>query len=179
MTASDRKRKPSEEHGRALTFRAIDPVSDGEIVIRFVREIFALSFGDDRRFVGQFGETGAGYLAWLDARLAEDPPSAVLALQGETVVGLVVTGRYPDDPALGYVYHYYLTPSARGRGLASVLDRQAMTTLCRRGFVRARLSVSEANAPALRFYLRQGWTVVGPRPDQPGVIFMERATSPE
>ncbi|HEY1071561.1 hypothetical protein [Brevundimonas sp.] len=54
-----------------------------------------------------------------------------------------------------------------------------MTTLNRRGFARARLSVSEANTRALRFYDRQGWAVAGPRPDQPGVVFMEKTTSPE
>jgi len=161
-----------------ITFRAIDPAADGEIVIRFVREIFVLSFGNDHRFVAEFGETDAGYLAWLEARLAEAPGSAVLAMLGETVVGLVVTGQSPHDPAQGYVYHYYLTAWARGQGLASALDSQAMATLSQRGFQRARLSVSEANAPALRFYIRQGWVVVGPRLDQPGIVFMEKATHP-
>lgn len=179
MTALDRLGAPAGRHAPSLAFRAVDPDMDGAVVIRFVREIFILSFGDDQRFVDQFGQTGAGYLDWLGQRRSEDPRSAVLALHGEAVIGLIVTGRCPDDTSLGYVYHYYLAPEARGRGLAKALDDQAMTTLSRRDFTRARLSVSEANTRALRFYIRQGWAVVGPRPDQPGVIFMEKATSPE
>lgn len=160
----------------ALTLLPMDLARDGEIAIRFLREVFAVSFDTDR-FTRQFGEDGAGYLAWLDKRIASDPGDAYLALQEGETVGLVVTGRFQDDPMLGYVYTYYLVPEARGSGLAAVLDDKAMMLLRRRGYVRARLSVAEKNIPAMRFYAKRGWMPVGPRLDQPGVIYMEKATT--
>ncbi|WP_370545502.1 GNAT family N-acetyltransferase [Caulobacter sp. 17J80-11] len=159
----------------SLTLRPIDLARDADLVIRFVREVFALSFDDDR-FTREFGADGAGYLSWLEDRLAGDPAQANFALDGSEDVGLLVTGRFHGDPAVGYVYTYYLAPEARGRGLGEALDEHAMAALRARGYARARLSVAEKNLPAMRFYSRRGWAPVGPRPDQPGVIYMEKAT---
>jgi ribosomal protein S18 acetylase RimI-like enzyme len=158
----------------ALTLRPVDLARDGDLAVRFVREVFALSFDGDQ-FARQFGEDGAGYLAWLADRIAGDPAEAVFALDGDEVVGLLTVGRFHDDPAVGYVYTYYLTPQARGRGLGAGLDDHAMGMLRARGYARARLSVAERNLPAMRFYTRRGWVPVGPRVEQPGIVYMEKA----
>jgi ribosomal protein S18 acetylase RimI-like enzyme len=160
----------------SLTFRPLDLVDDAALLLGFMREVFAVSF-DEGRFAEEFGADGAGYFAWLGARLAEDPGDAVLALEAGEVVGLVITGRCRNAPAIGYVYTYYLAPHARGRRLADRLDDHAMATLRARGYGLARLSVAEKNRTAMKFYARRGWRPVGPRADQPGVIFLEKATS--
>jgi RimJ/RimL family protein N-acetyltransferase len=87
---------------------------------------------------------------------------------------MVVVGTWPEDKEVGYVYHYYLAPSFRGLGLAADMDAHAVQTLLRAGYSMARLSVAETNTRARRFYLRQGWSHVGPRPDQPGILYMHR-----
>lgn len=160
-----------------LALRPIDLDGDRDVLIRFVRDVFVVSFGDDQTFVREFGEDGAGYVAWLRKGISDDPSVAALAVLEDAPVGLVVTGRFRDDPAVGYVFHYYLAPQARGLGLGAALDDYAMAVLARRGHGLARLSVAEANTPAMRFYARRGWRPVGPRLDQPGVIYLEKATT--
>ncbi len=157
-----------------MTFRPIELHRDGELAVAFARDLIAASFGTDAKFVREFGEDGAGYLAWLSDRLGEDPESAALLLKDGTPVGMVVVGTYKDDPSTGYVHHYYLVPSKRLQGLGMALDDYAMTALHRRGLDRARLSVAETNAPAVRFYIKRGWIHAGPRPGQPGVAYMDR-----
>jgi GNAT superfamily N-acetyltransferase len=160
---------------RSLTFRPIELHRDGDVAIAFARDLIVASFGTDAKFVRDFGEDGADYLAWLADRLAEDPDSAALLLKEGTPVGMVVVGTYEDDASIGYVYHYYLVASERLQGLGTALDDYAMETLRRRGLRRARLSVAETNAPAVRFYIKRGWAHAGPRPGQPGVAYMDRA----
>ena len=159
---------------RPLTFRPIDPARDAPLVIGYVRDLLTLSFGDDAKFDRDFGQDGVRYSAWLEERLSEDPRTAVLAVWEEEAVGMVVLGRASGDPAVGYVHHYYLTPRVRGRGLGAQLDDYGCSVLAARGHDLARLSVATANQVALRFYATRGWTDAGPRPDQPGVAYMEK-----
>jgi ribosomal protein S18 acetylase RimI-like enzyme len=157
-----------------LAFRPLVLPDDAAVAIGFVREIFALSF-EAGAFDQQFRADGAGYVDWLRGRLAEGADGAALALLDDEIVGLVVIGADPFDSSRGYVFHYCLASEARGRGLAPDLDRHAAAALALRGFASARLSVAEANVRARRFYAAQGWSPAGPRQDQPGVIFMDKA----
>jgi ribosomal protein S18 acetylase RimI-like enzyme len=159
----------------ALEFRPFARERDGARVIAYALDLFRISFGSEAPFVLQFGEDGLGYLAWLEAHQVAGPEgAAIVVLDGEPA-GMAVVGSWAEDPSIGYVYHYYLVPQARGRGLAEALDRHAMSCLRRRGHHVARLSVAETNAPALGFYRKQGWRDVGPRPDQPGIRYFEKA----
>jgi GNAT superfamily N-acetyltransferase len=161
-----------------LSFRPIDPNHDNKILISYCRDLISVNFGTDARFVDQFGADGAGYVALIRGKLMDDPESALFACTDSAVVGMVVIGRWRADPSVGYVYHYYLAPSWRGRGLGAQLDDQAIKLFLTRGFRRVRLSAATANSVALRFYKNLGWIDAGARGDVPGVQFLEK-TIPE
>jgi len=158
---------------QALHLRPMALDADGALVIDYARDLFAISFGRTR-FVEQFGGDGSGYIPWLAQKQLASPANAALAMLAGRPAGMVVVGCWPDDPAIGYVYHYYLAPHARGRGLAAQLDAYAASRLIRSGYAECRLSVAETNQRAIRFYAKQGWAPAGPRADQPGILYMSR-----
>lgn len=158
----------------SLTFRPVDSDHDAAQVLVFARDLFVTSFGSEAKFDREFGPDGADYLSWLRERVAEYSGSAVIVLEGREPIGMVVTGPYSGDPTIGYVHHYHLAPSARGRRLGRCLDEYAVSTLADRGYRRARLSVVLTNVPATRFYEKLGWKDAGPRPGQEGVVYLER-----
>jgi ribosomal protein S18 acetylase RimI-like enzyme len=82
--------------------------------------------------------------------------------------------QFKDDPTIGYVNLYYLIPGYRDRGLGLRLDEHATSYLRARGFHKARLSVSPTNVRAMKFYLKNAWQDLGPRPDHPEVHLMEK-----
>jgi ribosomal-protein-alanine N-acetyltransferase len=141
-----------------LSFRPIDLRVDLESAVRFRRDSFVCSFGDDSRF------DEAQYVTWLKAKQARDPWLAVHVVQGGQLVGQMEFDAYKPEPWVGYVNLYYLAPSYRGLGLATQLDAYASDYLQKSGFASAYLSVSPTNARALHFYARQGWHDAGPRP---------------
>jgi ribosomal protein S18 acetylase RimI-like enzyme len=176
MTLMQRSRGRSSEpgiRGQALQLRPMTLERDRPLVIAFARDLFAISFGPTR-FADQFGADGSGYIPWLAEKQLASPAYAALAVLAGEPAGMVVVGSWPEDPAVGYVYHYYLVPHARGRGLAAQLDAYAASRLMRAGYAEARLSVAETNEGAIRFYARQGWAPAGARADQPGILYMRR-----
>jgi ribosomal protein S18 acetylase RimI-like enzyme len=162
-----------------LTLRPIDLASDGPTIVRYAKDLFTISFGSTARFVEQFGEDSSGYAPWIAQKQAIAPSYASLACKEGQPAGMVLLGPWPDDPAVGYVYHLYLEPRVRGRGLAAELDLFAVAALRAQGHDTARLSVAQSNRPALHFYRKQGWTEAGPRPDQPGILYMWRKLAGE
>ncbi len=156
-----------------LRIRPIHLENDRSQLIRFAQDLFAISFGRGR-FEEQFGSDGSAYVEWIAQKQSRSHGNAAFAiLRGETV-GMVVVGQWPEDAAIGYLFHCYLVPGARGVGLASQLDDYAVSRLDASGHLAARLSVAQSNLRALRFYEKQGWTLAGPRRDQPGILYMER-----
>jgi ribosomal protein S18 acetylase RimI-like enzyme len=154
-------------------FRPMELERDSARVIAYARDLFAISFGGTR-FADEFGDDGSAYIAWVREKQALSRANAALALLDGEPAGMVLLGPWLHHPGTGYVYHFYLEPGARGRGLGPELDRYAVSTLRRQGFEVARLSVAGTNARALRAYTRQGWAHAGARPDQPGILYMEK-----
>jgi [ribosomal protein S5]-alanine N-acetyltransferase len=141
-----------------LSFRPIDLDADLESAVRFRRDSFVCSFGDDRRF------DEVQYLGFLRAKRTRDPWLAVHVFQGSQLVGQMEFDSYKPAPWIGYVNLYYLAPEQRGLGLATQLDAYASDYLRKSGFANAHLSVSPQNARALRFYAHHGWSDAGARP---------------
>jgi ribosomal protein S18 acetylase RimI-like enzyme len=156
-----------------LKFRPIHLERDRVNLINFARDLFAISFGRGR-FEEQFESEGSAYIEWIAKKQSRSREDAAFALLHGKAVGMVVVGPWHEDVAVGYLFHCYLAPDARGLGLAGQLDVYAVSRLRTLGHCSARLSVAQSNLPALRFYEKHGWTVAGPRRDQPGIIYMER-----
>ncbi|QJE73697.1 GNAT family N-acetyltransferase [Aerophototrophica crusticola] len=155
-------------------FRPLDPDLDAARAIAWARETTILGFGDESRFVRDFGADGAGFADWLRDKLAADPDCAAIVEVGGASVGMVVLGRVEGQPSLGYVHQVYLDPDHRGLGLGKRLEAWACDRLRAAGFARARLSVGVRNTAAIRFYERQGWADAGPRPGNPEARYMEK-----
>lgn len=150
-------------------FRILDLERDLAEAIRFREDSFACSFGSTYRF--EAGE----YVTWLKDRVSQDPEFAIHVWLGDRLVGQMELGQFKADPTAGYINLYYLIPEMRGRGLSASLDDYAMQRFRARGHKRALLSVSPTNGRALRYYQRQGWQDLGPRPEAPEVHLMEKS----
>jgi GNAT superfamily N-acetyltransferase len=119
------------------------------------------------------GIVPAPLLAAMDAsvfagRLAhrlDEPDHGVLVTESPAGVidGFVIAGACADEDAagLGEVHAIYLAPDRRGRGLGPPLLEAACSWLAGRGFTTIVLWVLTANAPARRFYERQGFQADG------------------
>lgn len=155
-----------------LTFLPIDLEKTRDLCLRFREDSFIASFGDTSRFHEADGKGGERYLEWLGQILASDPAAAVHVWEGDTIIGQIELGRSKAEPDLGSVFLFYLAPEKRGQGFSKHLDEYAMKYMRSLGLKKARLSVSPTNTRAVKFYEKQGWKDLGPRPDHPEVNYM-------
>ncbi len=104
---------------------------------------------------------------WSDVLTTRPPRTrAVVATIDGAVVGFASTGpplvpADRADPALGDLYALYLAPDVWRRGIGTRLHDAALDRLRSCGFTNAGLWVLDSNEPALRFYLRHGWSDTG------------------
>jgi hypothetical protein len=131
--------EPSPKRHTTIELRPIDVVRDRELIIRYASDLFAISFGESR-FKDQFGSDGQGYPAWIADKQAVDPTYAALALLSDVPVGMVVVGAWPDDHAIGYVYHYYLARMS----VDVVWQRSWITSPCRSCLMQATVTLVSA-----------------------------------
>ncbi len=103
------------------------------------------------------------YGAYLRALLARDDALAVVAREGEQIVGYAV-GRITTMPPFfahrhrGYIHDVYVRPPYRRRGIGRRLVEELLTWLRRRGVTLVELSVAAGNE-ALPFWERLGFRV--------------------
>lgn len=160
-----------------LVFQSIDLSKSSELCVRFREDSFVVSFGDASKFYEDDGEGADRYLEWLRNKLSKDSSSAVHVWEGSFVIGQMELGVFKNEPDVGNVSLYYLIPEKRGIGLSRYLDEYAVQYLKGLGLKRCRLSVSPTNFRAIRFYEKNGWKNIGPRPGHPEVNFMEKTLS--
>jgi RimJ/RimL family protein N-acetyltransferase len=152
-----------------LTFRTIDLAAHSQVVLRFRDEFMRDGYGtlDPDR-------TDRQYLSRLRQKIAAEPRFAVHAWKGDEIVGEVVLDRYYHDPSAGWVNRHYVVEVERGTGAAEELDAYTQQTFTELGLTRAYVATFPQNERAIRFYLRQGWTDLGPPAWQPRVHLLER-----
>jgi GNAT superfamily N-acetyltransferase len=152
-----------------LTFRTIDLAAHSQVALRFRDAAMRDGGGTLDR-----DRTDRGYLMWLRERVAEEPRFAVHAWKDDAIVGEVLLDRYWHDPSAGWVNRHYLVPEARGTGAAAELEAYTETVFTELGLARAYVAAFPANKRGLRFYLKQGWTDLGPPAWQPRVHLLEK-----
>ncbi len=157
-----------------VRFEPVDLDSAAETAIAFRADSFRCSFGSAERFYEADGKGHERYLVWMRQLMQSIPGSCVHVWNGGTIVGQIEMNRFKGDPEMGYVHLYYLVPAYRNRGLGRRLDEYATEFLRGFGFRAARLSVSPTNQQAMRFYLKNGWRDLGPRPGHPEVHIMDK-----
>lgn len=91
-------------------------------------------------------------------------PNAILALDGETLIGMVsvsVQQRVKRGHVAG-IYGMYVKPSYRGRGIGTMLLESALDFISKKqGVVKAELSVSATQTPAFNMYKKMGFETAG------------------
>ena len=155
----------------------IEPIEllDAETCVRFRSEMYVASFGTSEGLAEELGEDNQKYLADLRAKLAQVPEGNVHLWHGEEIVGQMEMRLVDHEPHIGYVSLIYVPPEWRGKGLGRRLHEHALQ-VCRHREKRAmRLSVSFTNVPAIMFYRRLGWEMVGSRPNKEPMAIMEFA----
>lgn len=157
-----------------LTFRTVDLSVHSEKCLQFRIDSYVVSFGQASQFYEECGADGSKYIEWLQNKIAKDPASAVHVWEGDSLIGQMELGAFKNEPDVGNVNLYYLIPEKRGMGYSSFLDAYAVQYLKGRGLAKSRLSVSPTNLRAIRFYEKNGWKDIGPRPGHPSVHFMEK-----
>ena len=160
--------------GVELRFEPIDLDTNAATAVAFRADSFVCSFGSSEGFYGADGKGHERYLDWLRQLMQAIPGSGVHVWDGGTLIGQLEMNRFKADPSLGYVNLYYLVPTYRNRGWGRYLDEYATGFLHSLGFPAARLSVSPSNKQAIRFYSKNGWQNLGPRPDRPDMDLMEK-----
>jgi ribosomal protein S18 acetylase RimI-like enzyme len=97
----------------------------------------------------------------------------VHAWHGEEIVGQLEMKLMEAEPHVGYVSLIYVKPGYRQHGLGRMLHERAAEVARRRGMRVLRLSVALTNVPAILFYKRLGWSIVGTRPNVQPMAIME------
>jgi mycothiol synthase len=91
-----------------------------------------------------------------------DPSQWLLLREGAAALGVLLLSRAPRSDSMELVY-LGLAPEARGRGIARLLMRQAMSCTLRAGLSRLCLAVDSLNQPAIKLYHAAGMSRVGSR----------------
>ncbi len=155
-----------------LVFKPIELNQDRDLFLAFLRDTHMCSFGSLDGFAND-AESEEYLIARIAKKLMDKPNSGLHVWKNEQIVGQLQMGQFVD-PSIGYINLLYVVPEWRGIGIASVIEDYASAYFEGQGFQSARLSVAIANHRAIRFYLKKGWKVLGPREDQPSVQNMEK-----
>lgn len=141
------------EHFWAMTgfgvvgeFRAVDPSSPGALLAmgHYLAEVEA-AFGF------------AGGTALEDAKSAFVPPRGIFLLSGPDDDPLACGGVQVLTPTRGEVKRMWVSPAARGQGLAGRLLSRLEAEVLALGCSEAVLDTNSALAPAVRLYERAGY----------------------
>ncbi len=134
-----------------LTYRRIDPETDGETAAFHHRDACIESFGDDRSWEGR-----DRYLGTLRSQVEEFPDGCVLGFEKNRCVGQLQL-QIPYGMTVGYINLFYVTAQFRGRGYGRLLHEYVERYFRAWEARRIELHVSPTNARALRFYLGLGY----------------------
>lgn len=156
----------------SLQFKSINLQQHGDLCLQFIADTHLCSYGTLDDFL-EDGQTPQRFLDRIAAKLADDPESCLYVWQGNSIVGQINFGTFVD-PAIGYLSFFYVAPEWRGTDVAAEMDAFVTQRFRQDGYKTARLSVTAQNTRAMRFYLKCGWTDLGPREDNPATHNLEK-----
>lgn len=90
----------------------------------------------------------------IAAFLKRNPDTCFIALDGESVVGVILCGH---DGRRGYIYHTVVHPGHRRQGIGTALIDAAVAALQKEGITRVCLNVMESNEKGKQFWQNRGW----------------------
>ncbi len=139
-----------------LRDQALDPRLDREEYCACYRDAWLAAHGDLRGFRPE------PYWAAALEHLQADPGSVLRILDGDRPAGLVdLDPRRGAEEGFGWLSLLYLNPEYRGRGYGIQALARAIVRFREQGRRSLRLLAAEDNAPARRFYAREGFRPIG------------------
>ncbi len=103
-------------------------------------EAIGLSVSDDRESIRRF--------------LMHNPEMSIAAVDGDHLAGTLLAGT---DGRRGYLYHLYVAPVYRNRGIARELVKRSLQALEKAGISRTHLFVFRENQAGRAFWNRAGF----------------------
>jgi ribosomal protein S18 acetylase RimI-like enzyme len=139
-----------------FSFRSIDLMRDSETIVKFRRDSYVVSFGDDRLF----GDD-SNYLVRIADRLEKFPGGLAIVEKDNQPVGQIeMQIREEDNQKLGYVNLFYLIPEYRGNGYGAELIDYAEDYFSKNGISEYHLRVSTSNKRGIAFYEKHGFKLL-------------------
>lgn len=141
-----------------MEFETIDLTKHRDMVIRFRKDSFQVSFGT----TSDFGKEDV-YLNWLETKIKAFPKGFVMVKEDEKYIGQVeLSIREYKGKDIGYVHLFYLIPEKRGAGKGKALHQYAMQFFKNYDVKEYHLRVSPFNTHAYMFYRKIGMVDIGP-----------------
>lgn len=139
-----------------FSFRDIDLLTDSETVIKFRRDAFVISFGDE----SLFGDNEF-YLMRVHELLQKFPGGLVIVEHDGKPVGQIELQimRY-EKKKIGYVNLFYLISEYRGKGYGTALMRYAENYFRKNKMKKYHLRVTKTNQGAMSFYEKNGFELI-------------------
>ena len=135
-----------------MIFRTIDTDKDKDIIIKFRKDSFVVSFGSE----DGFGDENT-YLKRMKERVRKFPDGHVILEKDQEPIGqMELQIREYEGTEIGYVNLFYLIPEYRSKGLGKELVRYAENFFRQFNVSEYHLRVSSDNQRAIRLYSNSG-----------------------
>ncbi|WP_230163479.1 GNAT family N-acetyltransferase, partial [Peribacillus simplex] len=135
-----------------MIFRTIDTDKDKDIIIKFRKDSFVVSFGSE----DGFGDENT-YLQRMKERVRKFPDGQVIIEKDQEPIGqMELQIREYEGTEIGYVNLFYLIPEHRSKGLGNELVRYAERFFRQFNVSEYHLRVSPDNQRAIRLYTDTG-----------------------
>jgi ribosomal protein S18 acetylase RimI-like enzyme len=138
-----------------------DAAAIAEVHVRTWQAAYEHVFGAERLT----GVTVEQRLPMWRQILRDAEQTALVAEEGDGIIGWCTVGPSRDDDADGELWGIYVLPDAWGSGAGTALMTAGIEALRASGRREVILWVLEDNPRARRFYEREGWALDGARKD--------------
>ena len=149
-------KRPGWSSSASLRDEALDPLRDRDFYCACYRDAWLAAHGSLRGF------TAEPYWSAACSHLRTDGRAVLRLLDGDRPMGLVdLDPLRGKDEGAGWISLLYLTPEYRNQGYGIQALGRAIVHFREQGRRSLRLLAAEDNAPARRFYEREGFRPLG------------------
>ncbi|MEH7484402.1 GNAT family N-acetyltransferase [Neobacillus drentensis] len=135
-----------------MNFRTIDIEKDKDIIIKFRKDSYVVSFGTEEGFGDEIA-----YINRIRERVNKFPNGQIIIEEDNISIGQMELQILEfDGKEIGYVNLFYLTPEYRGKGLGKELIRYAENFFRKSNVSEYHLRVAPTNQRAIHLYTKSG-----------------------
>lgn len=153
-----------------MNFRTIDIEKDKDMIIKFRKDSYVVSFGSDEGFGDEIA-----YINRIKERVDKFPNGQVIIEKDNLPIGqMELQIREFAGKEIGYVNLFYLIQDYRGKGHGKDLIRYAEAFFRKSNVSEYHLRVSPDNQRAIRLYSKSGMEKVGEEDEKYLVLRMRK-----